>query len=269
MTSGPGLDRSPRATFNRVAALYDQMRPGYPATVYADAEAMAGLTADSRLLEIGSGTGHATLAFARRALRIDCVELGAQMAAIARNRLAAFPRVTITVADFDQWTSGTRYDLIYLATAYHWLNPQTRVRRLAALLGPRGRLAIWRNHPVRGAAANHEFLAASQRIYARHAPALAVKFTGFPRAEDLPSAEKDEWLASGLFDRAQTRLYSWSMQCTATEHVRLLGTYSDHQMLPEDARARLFHDLEQLVNEFGGSVTREFATLLQIAQKRD
>jgi SAM-dependent methyltransferase len=288
MASVPASDRSPRATFNRVAALYDKMRPGYPAAVCADVEAIAGLGVGSRLLEIGSGTGHATLEFAERGLRIDCVELGAEMAAIARDRLAAFPSVTITVADFDQWTPGTgveegqihderiedppilnaAYDLAYAATAYHWLNPQTRVSRIAGMLAPLGWLAIWRNHPVRGPAASDEFVAASQRIYARHAPALAARFTGFPPAEDIPTTERGEWLASGLFDHAQTRLYPWSIKYTAEEQVRVLGTYSDHLLLAGDARERLFGELGRLVEEFGGSVTREFATLLQIAQKR-
>ncbi len=108
-----------RATFNEVAALDDEARPGYPDAVYEDLIAIARIAPPSQLLEIGSGTGNATLLLARRDFRIDRVELGEQMAAVAREKLTGFYGVKITVADFDQWTSGNREELAFSASAYH------------------------------------------------------------------------------------------------------------------------------------------------------
>jgi len=257
-----------RATFDAVAPLYDEMRPGYPEAVFDDLVGIAGVGADSRLLEIGCGTGHATLALARRGFRIDCVDLGANMAALARTRLAAFQRVTIAVADFDHWNTDARYDLVYLATAYHWLNPATRVERIARLLAPAAWLAVWRNHQVRGEGISDQFFRAAQQIYAREAPALAAKFTGLIDPNEVAPAETEEWRASGLFAGLQTRVYLWSKDYTATEYVRVLDTHSDHRMLPADRRERLFDGLLRLAGEFGGTVTREHATILHMARKR-
>lgn len=256
-----------RSTFDAVADLYDEMRPGYPPAIFDDLLTLTGAVPASRLLEIGCGSGHATLEFARRGLRIDCIELGANMAALARQNLAAFDCVAITVADFDHWKTSTRYDLIYSASAYHWLDPATRIERMAQLLAPAGWLAVWRNHHVRGSGASEAFFRAAQNLYAREAPALAVKFTGLLDPGQIPLTEKEEWLASGLFCDAQTRIYRWRREYAASEYVRLLDTHSDHRLLPHENRERLFAGLTALIADHGGLVTREHATILHIARK--
>jgi SAM-dependent methyltransferase len=264
---GPGAPER-RASFDQVARLYDEMRPGYPDAVFDDVCAIAGVGEDSRLLEIGCGTGHATVPFARRGLRIDCLELGEKMAAVACEKLAGFDRVRVTVADFDSWATRASYDLIYAASAYHWLNPETRVARMAGLLRPSGWLAVWRNHHVRGSGESEPFFLEAQKIYAREAPELAAKFTGLISAEEIQPEVREEWLASGLFGDVQVRCYAFANHYTADEYMRTLNTHSDHRVLPDLARARLFAGLATLAGEFGGRVTREQVTLLEMAQKR-
>jgi SAM-dependent methyltransferase len=257
-----------RASFNAVARLYDEMRPGYPQALFDDLCVLAGLGADSRLLEIGCGTGHATLPLARRGLEIDCVELGEQMAAVAREKLAGFHRVGVVVADFEKWNSDARYGLIFSASAYHWLNPKTRMARIAHRLEPGGWIAVWRNHHVRGSGASAEFFLAAQAVYAREAPQLAATFTGLRDSGQIEPVGIGEWIASGLFEDAQTRVYTAQLEYSAPQYVRLLDTYSDHRTLPDKNRARLFAGLVRLADDFGGKVTREQAVILEMARKR-
>jgi SAM-dependent methyltransferase len=261
-----------RASFDAMARLYDQMRPGYPDALFDDlctttGVGSTGLALQSRLLEIGCGTGHATLPLAGRGLRIDCVELSGKMAAVAQEKLARFPRVRVTVADFDTWETDARYHLVYSASAYHWLNPDTRVERIARLLQPRGWLAVWRSHHVRGSGASAEFFLAAQSVYAREASQLAAKFTGLDEAAAIRPEEVEEWRASGRFEDVQTRTYAWTMDYTAEAYVGMLDTHSDHRTLPAEQRARLFEGIVRLVEAFGGRVTREQATILCLARK--
>ena len=65
--------------------------------------ALTGITADDAILEIGPGSGKATLPLARRGYRITCVELGTELAAEATKNLAEFPRVSVVNADFEKW----------------------------------------------------------------------------------------------------------------------------------------------------------------------
>jgi protein-L-isoaspartate O-methyltransferase len=72
-----------RGTFNSVAAIYDEVRPCYPAALFDDLVRLAELKPGDRLLEIGCATGKATLPLPRRGLSVMCIELGANLAALA------------------------------------------------------------------------------------------------------------------------------------------------------------------------------------------
>ncbi len=91
-----------RTTFDEDAERYDRARPGYPAAVFDDLAALAGVGPGCRVLEIGCGTGQATVPLAERGCEIVAVELGADLAAVARRRLAGFPKVRVEVAAFEE-----------------------------------------------------------------------------------------------------------------------------------------------------------------------
>jgi SAM-dependent methyltransferase len=61
----------------------------------------------------------------------------------ARRHLAGFPAVEVAVADFETWPGAGPFDLVFAATAWHWVDPATGLRRARALLRPGGHLAIW------------------------------------------------------------------------------------------------------------------------------
>ena len=73
-----------RATFDEAALLYDEVRPGYPEELFDDVVSLSGIPSGGRILEIGCGTGQATVPLARRGYRILCVELSENLAAVAR-----------------------------------------------------------------------------------------------------------------------------------------------------------------------------------------
>src|SRR5688572_7761630 len=80
-----------RVTFDEDAERYDRARPGYPSAVFDDLVELAGIGPGCRVLEIGCGTGQATVPLAERGCDIVAVELGAELAAIATRNLARFP----------------------------------------------------------------------------------------------------------------------------------------------------------------------------------
>lgn len=73
-----------RTTFNQVALLYDQVRPGYPEALFDDVVSLSLISPVGRILEIGCGTGQATVPFARLGYRILCIELGKNLATVAK-----------------------------------------------------------------------------------------------------------------------------------------------------------------------------------------
>lgn len=134
-----------RSTFDGVASLYDEVRPGYPERLFDDLASIAGAGSGTRALEIGCGTGQATLPLARRGYRLLGVELGANLAAVARTKLADYPNARVLASSFEEWSPEEgAFDLVVSATAFHWVDPQVRYRKSAQALRPGGSLAlIW------------------------------------------------------------------------------------------------------------------------------
>src|SRR5260370_22603000 len=75
-----------RAGFDRAAEDY-QRRPVCPPRLFDDLIDLAGLQMGDPVIEIGCGTGQATVPLAERALAVTAIELGAQLADIALARL--------------------------------------------------------------------------------------------------------------------------------------------------------------------------------------
>jgi SAM-dependent methyltransferase len=87
------------------------------------------------LLEIGCGTGHATVGLTQRGWRVLAVELGTEMAAVARRSLVGFLTVQVVTLAFEDRPLPLRpFDLVFAATAFHWVDPDVRVRKAAAAL---------------------------------------------------------------------------------------------------------------------------------------
>src|SRR5919198_4002071 len=92
-----------RTTFEEVPELYERARPLYPAELFDDLVSFAGLEAGARVLEIGCGTGQATLPLAELGVEVVCVELGERLAAVARRKLPRLPNVEGVHAVFAGW----------------------------------------------------------------------------------------------------------------------------------------------------------------------
>ena len=92
--------------FNDVPELYDRVRPSYPDGWFADLVAIAGIDEGSSVLEVGCGTGQATRSLAEIGCSVIAVEPGTGMAAIARERLAAFSSVRVETSSFE---NGARF----------------------------------------------------------------------------------------------------------------------------------------------------------------
>jgi SAM-dependent methyltransferase len=132
-----------RTTFEQVPEVYERARPTYPDELFDDLAELAGLAAAARVLEVGCGTGQATLPLARRGYSILCVELGEALAAAARRNLAGLSNVEVVHANFETWEPERGdFDAIVAFTAFHWVDPELRYAKAARLLRNGGSLAV-------------------------------------------------------------------------------------------------------------------------------
>jgi SAM-dependent methyltransferase len=236
--------RERRTTFDGVAELYDRARPTYPEELFDDLVELAGLRPGSRVLEVGCGTGKATLPLAERGLRMTCVELGTSLAAVAERNLAPFPEVEIVVADFETWTPPLAgYDALVSFTAYHWIERELRYSKAADVLHENGALAIAMVHHVLPPDADPFFLEAQ-------ADYQAVGTGGNPPGppEDV-EAFGEEMAASPLVRLVAERRYQWDVEYTADEYVDVISTYSENIAMDAVSRERLFELLHARIGD--------------------
>jgi SAM-dependent methyltransferase len=265
----PGDRERLAATFDSAAQLYQQARPGYPDGLYGELVRLARLRPGDRLLEVGCATGNATVPLARRGFRVTCVETGAALAAEARRNLAGFPGVDIAEGAFETWRPPHQaaFDLVFAATAWHWIDPAVRYRKAWSLLRPGGHLAFWAaTHvfPVGG----DPFFREIQDVYDEIGEGLPPG-ASFPGPSEPPE-QRAEIEESGLFTEITVRRFGWQVSYDAGGYIRLLETFSGHIAMPQWKRDRLYGEIRrQLAERPGGSLRRDWGAVLHVARRRD
>jgi SAM-dependent methyltransferase len=264
----PPTDRQRlRATFNQAADLYDRARPGYPPALFDDLAELARIGPGCRVLEIGPGTGQATVPLAERGCRIVAVELGAQLAAVARRNLARFPRVQIVTAAFEDWPLPAEpFDVVLAATAFHWIDPAVRVSKAADALRPGGVLATIATHHIAGG--DQAFFAQAQVCYERWDPDTPPGGARLPTAAEVP-ASRDEVDRSGRFGPVEFRRYQWEQPYSTAGYLEVLLTYSGHRAMEPTAQAKLLDCIASLIDTgYGGRISKRYLTELRVAHRQ-
>ncbi|MGI8534277.1 MAG: class I SAM-dependent methyltransferase [Candidatus Limnocylindrales bacterium] len=254
-----------RLTFGRDAERYDRMRPSYPARLFDDLAELACIGPSCRVLEIGVGTGQATLALAERGCQVVGVELSPGLAAVARRNLNAFPNVRIAAGAFEDWTLPNEpFDTVLSATAFHWIDPEVRVGKAADALRPGGALATIDTHHVAGG--SEEFFAEVQDCYERWDPATEAGLR-LPTVASIPS-NSEEIDQTGRFEPAVVRRHEREIGYSTTEYRDLLLTYSGHIVMEPAAREGLLSCIQRLMDSrYGGRITKRYLIELRVTNK--
>ena len=258
-------DLTRRNTFNKVARLYDEMRPRYPEALVADVVSLSGIPPDGRILEVGCGPGQATLAFARRGYSMLCLDIGPDLIAIAAEKCRPYPNVRFRVTAFEDWPSEPdSFDLVISASAFHWVPPEIGYPKVASVLKTGGTFAILRNEHPRPYTGFHQSV---QEVYQRCAPELSE--TGKKRPHGGSKEEIEGYLnGTGMFGEIVTKQHPWSAQFTARQYLKLLETYSNHYNLEPEKKRCLYEGIRTLIEQLGGVVTRPWLSVLYLAGKK-
>jgi len=134
---------------NRVAD-YVRYRPGYPRGILSILEAETGLSADSSVADVGSGTGISAELFLSHGNTVHAVEPNAEMRAAAEAALAKYPRFHSVVGTAEATTLANQsVDYVVAAQAFHWFNGESTRRESARILRPGGWVVlVWNTRRV-------------------------------------------------------------------------------------------------------------------------
>ena len=251
-------------TFNRVASLYAEIRPGYPDALIRDVIALSRIGGGGRILEVGCGTGQATQPFAEHGYEMICLDVGPDLIEIAKKRLRQFQNVRFELCRFEDWKHEYPFDLLICGTAFRWINRQVRYIKAAEVLRTEGAIAIFSNQHVRH---TEGFFLKVQKIYKEHAPELHTDSHHPSLTRSAPPA-----LEPGVkyFSEPLVRSYPWSQNYSSEEYVKLLNTYSDHIPLQDERRKSLFDGIRGLIDsQYGGVITKHYNSVLTFRTKKE
>ena len=263
--NGRMFARKHRSVFDEAAEAYDIARPGYPPGLIDKLIELAQLPANARILEIGCGTGQITLPLAERGYEIVAVELGENLARIATENLAAFPRVRVVHTSFEEWSENEApFDLVVSAQAFHWIDPEIGYPKIHRLLVDRGHLAVVYNLFPGSTGSVYRDLDVAYRAH-------------FPQRgeQDAPRSLREDVARtlvsirdSGLFDEPSVWETPWIEIYTTDRYLELLSTFSDHRTMNEAAQKQLYEDVRTVIDKHGGDIDRPLLATLFLAEAK-
>jgi len=136
---------SPTNRFTNRAGNYAKYRPSYPAVIIDFLQQEAGLKKDSTIADIGSGTGIFSALLLESGYQVWGVEPNREMREAGEAYLKDYTKFTSVNGKAESTSLVDRsIDLICVAQAFHWMEPDTSAREFKRILKPGGRiLLLW------------------------------------------------------------------------------------------------------------------------------
>src|SRR5215470_18126929 len=271
--------------FDEIAAEYDRRRPAYPDELLDRACQVAGIGSGDRVLEVGCGSGQLTRGLAARGLHVTALEPGANLIGLARQNLEGAGEVEFVNAQFeDASLPRERFQAVFSASAFHWIDPKVSWQKAADVLVRRGTLALVqyfgleepRSKPDQEAA-----LAAMSKVapdVAAHWPAyrdLDATLAGMEQRRGnvsqvwawLGSYDIGQDYAGRLFGDVQVAIMPKLVEHTPDELNALVRTMSFYARLSPGQRQALEREHEAIYERLGRPIRASTVAALVTARR--
>jgi SAM-dependent methyltransferase len=149
-----------KSWYSPAAEAYNATRPHDPRELIGKAINAARLSQSSRILEVGSGPGTATVAFAELGCRMVYLEPNPDFCDLAKMNCRSYPSVKVINQSFEEWTlEPEALDAVLAASSMHWIPSEIAYAKASNALkddgfclpttGPSSRALRRQNNPGR------------------------------------------------------------------------------------------------------------------------
>lgn len=253
-----------RLKFNEDEKNYDNYRPTYPKELFSDIINYSNISSDCKSLEIGVGTGQATLPILQLGCKVTAIELGDNLTQYVADKYSGYKNFDVINADFiEHPIEAEIFNLVYCATAFHWLPLEEGYRKVRNILKDNGTIALFWNHPFPNKKDDISNIA-NKKIYDKYRPSdkEIIEFSKNDCQKRI-----DELVRFGFKD-VISKLYHRQRTLTSDEYICLLNTYSDHRALPMEIKNDFEMDMKNAIDEVGGKINIYDTIDLYLARKR-
>jgi hypothetical protein len=200
------------------------------------------------------------------------------MAEILRDKCADYSNVTIDVASFEEWkcNEDLKFDLIYSAQAFHWIDKNIKYKKCYELLIDKGYLVLFWYEPTGHKSpikididdqVNRVVKKYTRNHIINNEKSKRLEHTGVSNNDE----RKTELEESGLFHIIREIDYTHKIKNISSQYLKAMKSVPAFASILDGLEANIIKkmdkEIEDIINSYGGHVDEEFHYSLYLAQK--
>ena len=220
------------------------------------------------MVEVGSGSGQATAPVLKTGCELISVEYGENFSKLLMEKFKDYPKFSVITGKFeDACLPSDSFDLVFSATAFHWVPEEIGYKKVFDILKSGGVFARFANRP-RNCKDAPELAAEIQVLYNEYYNKACGVKSGTRKWFTEDEAKAISLIPEKYgFTDIQCHLFYRDRVFIADEYIKLLGTYSDHIAIEESIRKVFFDKIKDAINRHGGTITINDTMDLELARK--
>lgn len=236
---------------------YDELVFKYPKEIFMDINNYGDLRKDSKILEIGSGTGKATEGILDLNFNdVTCIELEYELGAYMDRKFNQ--NIDIYISSFEEWQNPTyKYHMIMCANSFHFLNPKIRLNKIKNTLKKDGVMALfW----IFEKSADYKIKEKLNDIYNKIN--LKLFLNSYDSSLDNIFKIKKEIINKNIFYNFETKKYNWNKIYSVEEYIDMLNIDDMYYLLDDHIKKSLNIDIRNILKENNKKIQIDYEAIL-------
>lgn len=231
-----------KGSFDKSSEHYVRARAEYPPEMTDTIVSLAGLTPSSKLLDVGCGSGQATMEFVARGYQVVAIDPAPNAIKLLAERAAEFSNLTAMTTTLEAFHPDESFDLILCAQAFHWLEPNRVSPQIADLAAPGGHIALlWHMQDVIPASPQAALQALNQRYFDQYPTMNPPEY-----APEFLEVMAEILSRDSRVGKPEIRDWPWRREYDLESFVALYKSWSKFATLPAPQQAELEQALRNL-----------------------
>jgi protein-L-isoaspartate O-methyltransferase len=262
---GDNIEVVMETTFNEKSSEYSEVRPGYPNEIYERVRSFKRFDRSSELLEIGSGHGVATReVHSHWNSNITAIEPGESLFKLSKENFKDFNKIEFINTKYEKFQRDKKYDGIYAATAFHWIDPKYKYLITNDLLKEDGIFfAFWNYFSIKDEVVFYHI----QDIYENFHPLGAGDKDVRILMRNKINNRKNEIKSNKYFKLIDHFEINNPIEYTAKQYIKLLKTFPNNN-LQLDLISPFYNEIEKYIYSIKNSIELDIIVSLDIACKQ-
>lgn len=195
------MNTDPTRRFSNRVEDYIKYRPDYPRALVALLGDECGLTRESAVADVGSGTGILSELFLREGVRVYGVEPNREMREAGEQLLAAYENFVSVDGRAEETTLGDdSVDFVTAGQAFHWFDPAAARREFGRILKDGGwAVLVWNDRRTEGT----PLLADYERLLLEYGTDYREVSSKWAEGESIKALFGDAEVRTKTFDNEQ------------------------------------------------------------------